>query len=108
MRDNILVEAQNQLDAMASAMSQALSDETIDGDPRHGRPAGGLRDRHRGLARRQHACSLTYIDNQTGQQRRVTIVRVDDPGALPLSNAATTDPNDEVIGVDFSAGFARW
>ena len=42
MRDNILVEAQNQLDAMASAMSQALSSQTIDGDPHVGRPAGRL------------------------------------------------------------------
>jgi aminopeptidase N len=31
-------------------------------------------------------------------------VRVDDPSALPLSNAATADPNDTVIGVDFSGG----
>ena len=31
-------------------------------------------------------------------------MRVDDPSALPLSNTATTDPNDTVIGVDFSGG----
>jgi flagellar hook-associated protein 1 FlgK len=46
------------------------------------------------------------MDNQTGQQRRVTIVRVDDPSALPLDNSATTDPDDEVIGVDFTGGLA--
>jgi flagellar hook-associated protein 1 FlgK len=33
-------------------------------------------------------------------------VRVDDPAALPLSNTATTDPNDQVIGLDFSSGIA--
>jgi flagellar hook-associated protein 1 FlgK len=29
---------------------------------------------------------------------------VDDAAALPLSNAATNDPNDKVIGLNFSAG----
>ena len=33
-------------------------------------------------------------------------MRVDDPAALPLDNSATADPNDEVIGVDFSGGLA--
>ena len=31
-------------------------------------------------------------------------MRVDDPSVLPLGNSATLDPNDEVLGVDFSAG----
>src|SRR5258708_35883574 len=29
-------------------------------------------------------------------------MRVDDPTVLPLSNTATADPNDTVVGVDFS------
>src|SRR5207253_8272381 len=29
-----------------------------------------------------------------------------DPSALPLSNGATADPNDQVIGIDFSGGMA--
>jgi flagellar hook-associated protein 1 FlgK len=33
-------------------------------------------------------------------------VRVDDADALPLSNTATVDPNDTVIGIDFSGGIA--
>ena len=33
-------------------------------------------------------------------------MRVDDPTALPLSNSATIDPNDTVVGVDFSGGLA--
>ena len=33
MRDNVLVEAQNQLDGLAAAMAQALSDDTIAGTP---------------------------------------------------------------------------
>ncbi len=31
-------------------------------------------------------------------------MRVDDPSVLPLSNTSTLDPNDEVLGVNFSAG----
>jgi flagellar hook-associated protein 1 FlgK len=37
-------------------------------------------------------------------QHRVSLVRVDDPSALPLSDTATVNPSDEVIGLDFSAG----
>ena len=38
--------------------------------------------------------------------RVLSLVRVDDPSVLPLSNDATLDPNDQVIGVDFSGGMA--
>ena len=31
-------------------------------------------------------------------------MRVDDPSALPLSNSATANPNDTVVGLDFSGG----
>ena len=50
--------------------------------------------------------NLTYTDTLTNTQHQVSIVRVDDPAALPLGNDATADPNDEVIGVDFSGGMA--
>jgi flagellar hook-associated protein 1 len=33
-------------------------------------------------------------------------MRVDDASVLPLSNDATADPNDQVVGVDFSGGMA--
>src|SRR5204863_425126 len=39
-------------------------------------------------------------------QHKVTIVRIDDPSTLPLDNSLTADPNDQVIGVDFSGGMA--
>jgi flagellar hook-associated protein 1 len=105
MRDYTLVEAQNQLDAMAATMAQALSSQTSTGDP----TSVGLQDGYTidtaGLLA-GNTIHLSYTDNQTGKQRQVTIVRVDDPGALPLNAGATTDPNDRVIGIDFSAGFA--
>src|SRR5690606_26009990 len=49
--------------------------------------------------------SLTFVEN--GVERRVTIMRVDDAGSLPLDDSATPDPNDEVIGIDFSGGYAN-
>jgi len=49
--------------------------------------------------------SLTYTDNAS-VQHKVTIVRVDDPTVLPLPQTTTPDPNDQVVGVDFSAGMA--
>src|ERR1019366_7269069 len=48
---------------------------------------------------------VSYTDGSS-VQHNVTIVRVDDPSALPLSNAATANPNDTVIGVDFTGGAA--
>jgi flagellar hook-associated protein 1 FlgK len=49
---------------------------------------------------------LTYTDTATGTSHTVTIVRVDDPAALPLSNTSTHNPSDSVIGVDWSGGLA--
>lgn len=105
MRDYILVEAQNQLDAMAGAMAQALSSETRVGTATSVVPQAGFEVDAAGLLA-GNTIRLTYTDNQSQQQRRITIVRVDDPNALPLSNSATVDPNDEVIGIDFSGGMA--
>jgi flagellar hook-associated protein 1 len=102
MRDKVLVEAQNQLDTLAAGMASALSDKTVDGSPITGPPAGFGIDTSSLLA--GNAIHFTYTDNTTGTQHKVTLVRVDDPGALPLSNAATADPNDQVIGINLSAG----
>jgi flagellar hook-associated protein 1 FlgK len=104
MRDDILVEAQSQLDQIAAAMASALSSVTSAGTSVAGPPAGydidtaGLLD--------GNTISLTYTDALSGQQRKVTIVRVDDPNALPLSGDATADPNDEVVGVSFAGGMS--
>ena len=105
MRDHVLVEAQEQLDAIAQAMARALSDETISGSAvTSGTQAGFDLDINGLIA--GNSINLTYTDSLTSQQHRVTIIRVDDSGALPLTNDATPDPNDEVIGIDFSGGLA--
>src|SRR6202040_191977 len=49
--------------------------------------------------------NLSYTDAATHTLHNVTIVRVDDPTALPLSNAGG-NPNNPVIGVNFSGGMA--
>src|SRR6202035_5941755 len=47
--------------------------------------------------------NLTYTDTTTNTRHQVSIVRVDDPAALPLSNAGG-NPNNPVIGINFSGG----
>lgn len=103
MRDYILVEAQAQLDAIAAAMASSLSDADVPGSAvTSGAQAGYDIDTADLLA--GNRINLTWTDTTTGQQHRVTIVRVDDPAALPLSNDDTAVAGDRVIGVDFSAG----
>jgi len=105
MRDNVLVEAQNQLDALASTMARALSDVNVEGSAVTAGPQDGYDVDTAGLLNGDRI-NLTYTDVLTGTQHRVSIVRVDDPSVLPLGNGATADPGDEVIGVDFSGGLA--
>jgi flagellar hook-associated protein 1 FlgK len=103
MRDNVLVQAQTQLDALAAAMAKALSDQTVPGTAASSGAQNGFDIDTSGLLN-GNTINLTYTDVSTGTQHHVTIVRVDDPAALPLDNSATANPNDEVIGVDFSGG----
>jgi flagellar hook-associated protein 1 FlgK len=105
LRDHTLVQAQTQLDEFAAALSSALSDLTVAGTAAtSGLQTGFSVD----LAGMQpgNAISLTYTNPITNVTSQVSIVRVDDPSVLPLPNNATNDPNDQVIGIDFSAGMA--
>lgn len=105
LRDNTLVQAQAQVDQLAASMASALSDKTTGGTPvTSGAQSGFSLD----LAGLQNGNNLqfSYTDTVTGVTHNVTVVRVDDPSALPLKNTFTTDPNDEVVGIDFSGGAA--
>jgi flagellar hook-associated protein 1 FlgK len=104
LRDQDLVEAQNQLDAIASTMASALSDKTETGSTVTGPPAGFDIDIGSMLA--GNTFSVSYLDKLTNSQRQITFVRVDDPSVLPLSNTATANGNDKVVGIDFSAGMS--
>ncbi|MEZ5785555.1 MAG: flagellar hook-associated protein FlgK [Xanthobacteraceae bacterium] len=105
MRDQVLVQAQAQLDEFAAAMSRALSDRTVAGTPATAGTQVGF-DIDVGGLLAGNSVQVTYTDTLTNAQHKVTIVRVDDPNALPLSNGVTADPNDRVIGIDWSGGMA--
>lgn len=100
LRDQTLVQAQNQIDQFAAAMSSALSDKTTAGSAVSGPPAGFDLD----LAGAQpgNTVNITYTDTSTNTQRQITLVNVTDPAALPLQNA--TGANPMKIGVNFSGG----
>jgi flagellar hook-associated protein 1 FlgK len=99
-----LVQAQAQLDEIAHALASALSDRTVGGTAATSGAQNGFSVDLSEL-RDGNTISLNYL-NGAGQQQRMTIVRVDDTSALPLSNSFTNDPNDTVIGVSFTNGMA--
>jgi len=102
MRDQTLVAAQQQVDAFAAQLARALSDRTTPGSPvTFGAQSGFTVDTANLLPGNTIALSFT---DATNTARKVTIVRVDDPGALPLPPSG--DPNAAVIGVNFSAGMS--
>jgi flagellar hook-associated protein 1 len=104
LRDNTLVQAQTQLDQFAANMSSLLSDKTTAGTAVSSGASNGFDLDLSGL-QNGNAIHLTYTD-ASNVQHQLSLVRVDDPSVLPLSNNATTDPNDQVIGIDFSGGMA--
>ncbi|MBV8752447.1 MAG: flagellar hook-associated protein FlgK [Hyphomicrobiales bacterium] len=100
MRDQILPQAQGQLDTMASQMAQALSNQTTAGAPvTVGAQSGFTVDIGNLLP--GNSAQITYTD-AANIQHSVTVVRVDDPAALPLPSSS--DPNQQVIGVNFTGG----
>ena len=107
LRDNTLVKAQAQVDQFAASMASALSDKTTAATaaPASVLPQAGYDLDLTGL-QSGNVMHVTYKDNLSGVTHNLSIVRVDDPAVLPLSNTATLDPNDEVLGIDFSGGMA--
>jgi flagellar hook-associated protein 1 FlgK len=104
LRDNTLVQAQTQLDQLAATLASALSDLTTGGTAvTSGSKAGFDLDLSNVLP--GNSINLTYTDTATNTPHQITIVRVDDPTALPLPNTAA-NPNDKVIGVNFQGGMA--
>ncbi len=104
LRDKTLVQAQTQLDQFAANMSSLLSDKTTAGTAVSSGASNGFDLDLSGL-QNGNVVHLTYTD-ASNVQHQLSLVRVDDPSVPPLSNSATTDPNDQVIGIDFSAGMA--
>ncbi|GAB4238383.1 MAG: flagellar hook-associated protein FlgK [Methyloligellaceae bacterium] len=105
LRDDILVEAQSQLDELAHGLALSLSNKTTAGTAVTAGTQLGI-DIDTAQMLPGNVISLNYTTTPPGSTQSVSIVRVDDAGALPLGNDATPDPNDIVIGVDFSSGLA--
>jgi flagellar hook-associated protein 1 FlgK len=105
MRDRDLVQAQSQLDAVASAMASALSDKTAAGTAVTSGLQNGFDIDISGLAS-GNTITINYTDPLTNTPRTINLVRVDDPSVLPLSNDVTANPNDKVYGIDFSNGLS--
>lgn len=96
MRDKTLPQAQAQLDELAANLAQAFGTNTVKGTA----IAGGV-DLTTQNAQPGDRLSVSYTVG--GVTKSVTIVNVGDPSALPLDDSLTADPNDTVIGVDFSS-----
>lgn len=105
MRDQDLPQAQSQLDAIAAAMASALSDKTTQGSAVTSGPQTGFDVDIGGLSA-GNTITVNYTNTLTGKAGTFTFMRVDDPSALPLKDTATANPNDKVIGLDFSGGMS--
>ena len=104
LRDKTLVEAQDQLDQFAAQISSALSDKTTVAPVTS---AAGTQTATLDLSglKSGNITHLSYTD-ANNVQHQISLMRVDDPSVLPLSNNVTADPNDQVYGIDFSASDA--
>jgi flagellar hook-associated protein 1 len=100
MRDSVLPQAQNQLDELANQMSQALSNQTTSGTAVTSGSQSGYSVDVSGI-QPGNTLQLTYTDS-SNTQHTVTVVALGSGGTLPQN--ASTNPNDPVIGVDFSGG----
>jgi flagellar hook-associated protein 1 len=103
LRDQTLVQAQTQVDQLAATLASSLSDKTTPGTAVTAGSQSGF-DLNVATLLPGNTINLTYTNNTTGTQQQVSIVRVDDPTALPLPNAPNASP--KVIGVNFSTGLA--
>lgn len=104
LRDQTLVQAQTQIDQFAATLASSLSDKTTVGAAATSGAQSGFDVDLAGVLP-GNSINLTYTDTATNTQKQVTIVRVDDPVALPLSNAGAP-ANTQTIGVNFSGGAA--
>ncbi|HML06570.1 MAG TPA: flagellar hook-associated protein FlgK [Xanthobacteraceae bacterium] len=103
MRDSILPQAQNQIDELASQMSQALSNQTTSGTAvSSGAQSGYSVDVGSLLPGNSVELSYTDASNVT---HTITIEALGAGGSLSLQTSPPGS-NDQVIGVDFSGGMS--
>jgi flagellar hook-associated protein 1 FlgK len=103
MRDTILPQAQNQLDEMANQMSQALSNQTTSGTAASsGSQSGYSIDTSSLLA--GNSLQVTYTDS-SNVQHTITVDALGSGGSLPLQTDPS-NPNTQIIGVNFAGGMS--
>ncbi|MDP2295158.1 MAG: flagellar hook-associated protein FlgK [Pseudolabrys sp.] len=105
MRDQDLVQAQTQLDALAAVMASALSDKTVTGTAVSSAGQDGFDIDISGLAA-GNRITINYTDSLTNTPHTINLIRVDDASMLPLSDDVTATANDKVYGIDFSGGLS--
>ena len=101
LRDNVLVQAQTQVDQLAATISSSMSDTTTAGTAVTGPPAGFSLDTS--AMQPGNTINLSYTD-ATGVQHQLQIVDVSDSSVLPLKNAPNANP--QVLGVNLSGGMS--
>ncbi len=99
LRDQTLVQAQSQLDDIAASLAMAVSNVTDQGTPVVSGAANGF-DADLSNVQKGNSFLLDYVEG--GTAKTVKVVRVDDPGKLPMDS---TGPDGvRTIGLDFSSG----
>jgi flagellar hook-associated protein 1 FlgK len=101
LRDQTLVQAQNQVDQLAATMSSALSDTTTASNNAITGPPAGFGVNTSNIAA-GNTINLTVTNTGTGAPQRISIVNVTDPAALPLPNSPNASP--KMVGVNLSGG----
>jgi flagellar hook-associated protein 1 len=102
LRDQTLVEAQNQLDGIAAGLASALSDRQAPTTAVTVGPQTGFDIDLTSLPLPGNAMTFSYTDTG-GVSRTVKVVRYDGvPQPLPVNDGSA----DQVIGLDFSGGAA--
>ncbi len=105
LRDETLVDVQTQLDELAHGLATSFSNKDITSTAAvSGAQAGFDIDLTGILA--GNVVTLNYTDTAGPTENEISIIRVDDATVLPLADTVTANPNDTVIGIDFSGGFA--
>jgi flagellar hook-associated protein 1 FlgK len=101
LRDESLVQAQDQLDEIASSLAKAMSTNVTAGTQVTSGASNGYEV---DLANVRNGNEFTFKYLQGGAEKTVRVLRVDDTSKLPLNY---TDANGaKVIGLDFSGGAA--
>jgi flagellar hook-associated protein 1 FlgK len=99
LRDNTLVDAQNQLDLVASSVSKALSTVTTAGTAV---TSGAAKGQTADISTMQPGDDFTLNYTAGGISKAIKVVQVNDTSKLPMNY--TDASGTQVLGVDFSSG----